>query len=136
MKNIIFLIPGLLLFALSACSDSNDDIITDNFGLEKTVWKRPLKYESSGELHHYESFEFFPYNKFSLSQFDLNGVRTKYILMGEYTQNVSKDEYEQNRYEIKCTYKHTNNSPTNYPRDRFTLILDPQLRTINLPCWN
>lgn len=51
-----------------------------------------------GEHYGYETFEFFPSNKFTLSEFDLNGVRQSFLLMGEYIQNGS---------EIKYTYERT-----------------------------
>ena len=120
MKNFFLVWTSLLLLATIACSDKNINIKTDNDILSNTTWTRQLFYDW-GEHYGYESFEFLSSNKFSLSEFDLNGVRQRFLLMGEYVLEGT---------EIKCRYERTLNTPSYYPGQESILTLDLKTNTI------
>lgn len=121
MKKQIYLL-FLILGALNACSDSNDDIVTDKNSVANTVWTRPLIYASSGITYKYESFEFSSSGGFTKFQSDPNGVKIEYLKIGKYVQNGNT---------IVCSPLEGQDFPDYYPKNEFTLLLNPEKGTLN-----
>ncbi len=124
MKAIKLLAFLLSLLFIAACS--NDPVIEETppeNTVAKTVWIRPLTYES-GTVYQYEVFEFPTNEDFALWIMDTNGIKRVYILLGKYKQ-VNNTIY--------CTYKKDTYSPTHFPESKasfsisdegYTLVLD------------
>ncbi len=114
------LLYALIILSVFSCEDKTEKIETVIDPLSNTTWTRKL-IKDSGEHYGYESYEFFNSGDFTLSEYDLYGIRQKYLIIGEYILNGSK---------IVCNYKRTHNTPYYYPGDEFSLDLNFEIKTI------
>lgn len=110
MNKQLTLLILLLVSIISSCSNSSDDVMNENAILENTVWTRQILLDGY-KLTHYETLEFFSNGKYFLSEYNLNGIRIKYLTIGDYQ---IKDT------EVTCTHDNFNYN-ANY---KFVLKLD------------
>lgn len=119
MKKIIF---TLFLVSLFSCSNSDDDTeVEDTNGIIKTAWVR-FNNPSHVGVPPYDVFEFLNSTDFALTAVKSDGIVSKYLLIGKYTQ-------EEGRINCIC---HNNNYSDFFPSNEFSMIINPDKQTIHL----
>lgn len=98
-----------------SCSKSEiEDTLIDN-SLVNTTWTHRVIGNISGDVYKYEVVEFKSNEDFTISEFDLNEIRTNYLAKGKYIINGDK---------ILCSYTIQNNNK------ELILILNDKNNTI------
>ena len=105
-----------LIFLMLSCSKSEtENILTDN-RIANTTWTHRVIGNLSGDVYKYEVIEFNSNEDFTISEFDLNEIRTNYLAKGKYIIKGDK---------ILCSYTIQNNNK------ELILILNDKNNTIH-----
>lgn len=93
----------MLVSIISSCSNSSDDVMNENAILENTVRTRQILLDGY-KLTHYETLEFFSDGKYFLSEYNLDGVRIKYLTIGDYQIKGTEVTCTHDNYNYNASY--------------------------------